>query len=316
MIYYTSIRLIDGKPRKVIVDEIGNIVNRNPSKGELEELSKEPYHVHISTKVYTTEELLEYVRQFHKKYNKVPVQLDFSSNANYPSFGIYKKHFGSWNNAIKLAGFNNQFEYTREELLGYLTQFYKENGRPPSARDFDYNPTYPTARTYQSRFGSWSNALKLVGLDLDTMVSNGILQNCDQKARFTELIVIKYFQGESTDISGDNKNSCIDGKCPKGYIYDVKSSKLYYKTYYQFHLHNKEKGLIQYYFLLGFNKNRTKLDRIWLIPSEFTDRNHLNIYVNKNIYSSYSIYNMVEYEITHKFNLDSIVDSLTTMNIE
>lgn len=40
MTYYTSIRLIDSKPRKVIVNKTGKIVNRNPSKDELKGLNK------------------------------------------------------------------------------------------------------------------------------------------------------------------------------------------------------------------------------------------------------------------------------------
>lgn len=41
--YYTSIRLIDDKPRKVIMDKTGNIVNRNPSKEELKDIEKEKH---------------------------------------------------------------------------------------------------------------------------------------------------------------------------------------------------------------------------------------------------------------------------------
>ena len=40
---FTSVRLIDGKPRKVIIDEIGNIINRNPTKEDLLGLGIEPY---------------------------------------------------------------------------------------------------------------------------------------------------------------------------------------------------------------------------------------------------------------------------------
>lgn len=42
---YISIRIIDGKPRKVIVDEIGNIANRKPNKIELKNLENEHYVV-------------------------------------------------------------------------------------------------------------------------------------------------------------------------------------------------------------------------------------------------------------------------------
>lgn len=53
MIYYTSIRLIDGKPRKVIVDETGKIVNRTPSKEEVKGLEEEPRKAHDTRKKST-----------------------------------------------------------------------------------------------------------------------------------------------------------------------------------------------------------------------------------------------------------------------
>lgn len=41
MVYYTSLRYIDGKVRQTIVDECGKIVNKRPSKEELKGLEKE-----------------------------------------------------------------------------------------------------------------------------------------------------------------------------------------------------------------------------------------------------------------------------------
>lgn len=35
MVNYKSIRIINGKPKKVIVDEKGDIVNSNPNKEDL-----------------------------------------------------------------------------------------------------------------------------------------------------------------------------------------------------------------------------------------------------------------------------------------
>lgn len=64
---------------------------------------------------------------------------------------------------------------TDDELLGYLSWFYEDNGRPPTARDFIYNTKYPGFTIYQKRFGSWDKALKLVGLDVDTMIIKGVL---------------------------------------------------------------------------------------------------------------------------------------------
>jgi len=48
-------------------------------------------------------ELLENIRIFYNKYNRVPQYRDFSNNV--PQSKVYVRRFGSWNEAIKAAGF-------------------------------------------------------------------------------------------------------------------------------------------------------------------------------------------------------------------
>lgn len=94
---FTSIRLIDRKPKKVIVDETGDIVNRNPSKDELKCLEEEPSR-------YTNEYLLGGLIRFYKEHGRVPTKADLDNNPKYPSQGTYTKHFGGLGNAIRDAG--------------------------------------------------------------------------------------------------------------------------------------------------------------------------------------------------------------------
>ncbi len=63
MIYYMSIRLLDGKPRKVIVDETGKIVNRSPNKEELKGIEKEQY-IYNQSKRFSNETLLDCLKRF------------------------------------------------------------------------------------------------------------------------------------------------------------------------------------------------------------------------------------------------------------
>lgn len=236
---YKTYRIIDGKPRWIVVDEIGNTTNRNPSKDELKDLKGFPKE--------------NYKR---KVYN----------------------------------------DYTREQLLDFLLQFYNIYGRPPTQIDFSNNPIYPNFSTYQKRFGSWANALKLVGLDVESMVRRGIIETYDQKARFAEMIVRDHFEKHPVDLAGANKNSHCDGICPNGKIYDVKSSALD-GTIYNFHTGNKYGENIEIYYLLGFkNENYRKLNYGWRIPGEMVDRESIHIGVNGRL----NIYNMEEYEITDK----------------
>jgi hypothetical protein len=245
---YKAYRIIDGKPRWIVVNEIGNIVNRNPNKDEIKGLDK-----------------------FLEKDGR------------------------------------GKLHYTDNQLLWYLIQFYKKYGRSPTARDFDNDPYYPNSTTYQKRFRSWSNALKLVGLDVESIVKKGVIETADQKARFSEIIVRDHFERYPVDLAGENKNSPCDGICPNGKIYDVKSSALD-GTIYNFHTGNKYGERIEIYYLLGFkNENYRKLNHGWRIPGEIVDRESVHIGIRGRL----NIYNMEKYEIT-----DKLRDILTKYGIK
>jgi hypothetical protein len=94
--------------------------------------------------------------------------------------------------------------YTKKQLLGFIRQFYEENGRIPATRDFSNSPKYPSSRTYHNVFGSWNNAIREEGLwemrynpthtcdrcgknFSDVEKSGGYpLQECDEKGYWNE----------------------------------------------------------------------------------------------------------------------------------
>lgn len=307
MTEYKSRRIIDGKHKLVIVDENGKIINREPSEESLKGLQTEPYQ---AKKTYTDDELLTLINKFYQENGRVPTKEDFDYNPEYPCSTTYRIRFDSWTNALKKAGMDSYKKeiikiYTDDELLNLLSDFYQENRRVPTAYEFANNPGYPGVSTYQRRFGSWSNALKFVSLDLDSVVKKGIVTNYDQKARLAELYVSEFFQSRGIDLSRDNKNSSIDGMCPKGQIYDVKSSRLLEDNYFVFSFHNKEKEDIEYYFLLGFNSDYTKLLHVWRVPGEIVEKPNIRINI-KDGSGQFNVRNMIEYEITDKF--EKIID--------
>lgn len=296
---YTSVRLIDGKPRKVIVDKEGNITNKNPSREELRGLEKEPRKSYDTKKKYTRDELLNHLKLFSKENGRVPVERDFMNNPKHPSSWTYYDRFGSWNNALKIAELGtNEFLYTESELLNFLKQYYEKNGRAPSAHDFDNDPEYPSTMPYKKRFGNWNKALKLVELDVDSMIKKGILDTSQQKARLFERYVIKHFEHKPKDLSGENQNSPCDGICPKGKIYDVKSSNLRDNKHYRFNTRNKYREEIEYYYFGAFNSDWTKLGYVWRVPGEIVEKDYFIVRLNSG---EFNIENMKEYEITNKF---------------
>lgn len=192
---------------------------------------------------------------------------------------------------------DTSYKYTKKELLDYPIQYNKDYGRPPKAIDFDSNHFYPPVSTYVKYFGSWNNALKLIELDVDTIVKKGVIQSEYQKGRFSEIIVIDHFEKYPTDLAGENRKSPCDGICPNGKTYDVKSSKFYAKGYCQFSIGNKYKEGIEIYYFLAFNEDWTKLLYAWRVPGEMVEKN--SFYVGK-FWSKYNIKNMKEYDITER----------------
>lgn len=296
---YKSYRFVDGKARWVIVDENRDITNRNPSKEELKELEKE------SHQKYTKHQLLKYLVQFDKENGRIPVANDFNNkNPKYPSLSTYIKNFGSWNNALKLARLDiNNFTETDEELLKYLIQFYQENGKVPGRNDFNKNSKYPSFGTYCKRFGNWSNALKLVGLDSDSLIQKGLVNintesNESLKGRLFEILVKYHFEKESEDLSGKNCKSPIDGICPTGRSYEAKSSKLHWeRRCWIFGIKNEYKA--EYYYFGAFDEEWSKIKHVWRVPGYIIKKDNFLVGLSRSY--EFNVENMKEYEITENF---------------
>lgn len=238
---YKSDRIIDGKLRRVIVEvtETGKkIVNRNPTKEELIGLEEEPY--------------------------------------------VMKRR-----------------SYTDVQLLEYLKQFFEKNGRPPVWTDFKNDHKYPDPNIYRRYFGSWNNALKMVGLGMDAMVKQGILLNRCYNGRLFEIIIRDHFENISIDLSGENFLSPCDGICPNGKTYEVKSSKFYnIDKCWNFGTRNRYKEEIEYYYFGAFSEDWSKLMYVWRVPGEIVEKDYfiVNMYGGK-----FNTTSMKEYDITDKF---------------
>lgn len=312
---FRDYRQVDKDWKKVIIDICGNIIRKNPSKEELENLKPYPGSSWKCIENLPDDEkkeyLLEFLRYFYHKKGRVPTVGDFIY-PKYPDVRTYKKIFGSWNNAIREIGLQPNTGgghnrkgvsiYTDEELLRYLIEFYEENGRSPTEKNFENNPKYPGYRTYIRRFGGWQNILKIVGLDVDSMVRYNIIDNTYQKARVGELFILDSFeQMGAIDLSGKDWGSAYDGICPQGYNYDVKTSGLRV-TYWTFDLTNEYIDEIEYLYLIAFDKDYTKVIYAWRIPiSDFIEYMGKILIIGLNFYRrGYDVQDMKKYEITEK----------------
>lgn len=259
-----------------------------------------------SRRWYTNEELLNFLVTFCEDNGRVPGQKDFMNNPEYPHYSVYHEVFGGWNNALKLAKLNigkREKIYTIEELLNFLTIFREKNGRVPVSNDFRANPEYPHLSTYNRRFGGFSNALKLVGMDRDMMLENGDLSKNIYRGRLVEILVVRMFGDGAIDLSGENYLSYCDGISPCGHIYEVKSAGLLRGKYWTFDTGNKDKDddkeAIEFYYFVAFNKDFTKLFYAWMVPGEIAEGNSFT--VNFDCKGKFNVENMKEYDITDEF---------------
>lgn len=303
MTRYKSKRIVDGELKWVVIEN-GRVIDKNPTKDELNSLKIEPRKRYEK---YTNDSLLNYLKLFYEKNGKIPKASDFLHNPTYPSFFTYQKRFGSWNNGLILAklGIRDKDKiYTSKELLDYLVMFREKNGRIPTASDFINSPKYPGYQVYCTRFGSWNNALKLREMDLDSRVKRGKLESSIEKGRWVEIMIREMFDNKGIDLSGIYCNSYCDGIDPDGQTYDVKSigfSKERNRWSFITMNHDKDDDIeaIQWYYFVAFSTDYTKLLYMWKVPGEIVDKDIFHVGMHNGY--EFNVENMKKYEITEEF---------------
>lgn len=129
---------------------------------------------------YQKDFLLNELKRFYKENGRVPTSSEFDkANTGYPSRKTYSKYFGSFNNALILAGFtpkNNTNpkakpmpdgvkEYNKENLRYFFFKFIDEFGKVPTVKEMEKAKGYPTRQAYRKVFGSWNQAMIEFGFE-------------------------------------------------------------------------------------------------------------------------------------------------------
>jgi hypothetical protein len=106
------------------------------------------------------EKMLENLKKLANELGRIPTQEDNNKCSYTNATSSYNKHFGSWNNALKLLGFaaHEKQRLTKEELLDILAKKCKELGRAPLIAEI------PHRTSYKRKFGSLDNAFDLIGV--------------------------------------------------------------------------------------------------------------------------------------------------------
>jgi len=106
------------------------------------------------------EVLIDELRRLSQAIHRPPKLEEMNTRGKY-SGTTYINHFGSWNNALREAGFEPQYKSTQplseEELLDGLRDLANELGHPPTMREIEHHGDY-SATTYFRRFGGFGEA--------------------------------------------------------------------------------------------------------------------------------------------------------------
>jgi len=113
------------------------------------------------------DKMIQKLKDFYEEHGRTPVYADFGKGT--PNARTYSNYFGSWDNALELAGLLEIKNPKRqpkvisdEELLRTLKEYCIKYGKPQPVMNAK-NDECSCNKTYIDRFGSMENALNLVG---------------------------------------------------------------------------------------------------------------------------------------------------------
>lgn len=116
------------------------------------------------------EELIDSLQALASDLGETPTTRDvFKMGDDFPGIHRYQSEFGTWNDALRAAGFEpneeKTGEFTDDELLEDLREFADEIDDVPTSSQMVSDGPHSTS-TYITRFGSWSGALEAADLSM------------------------------------------------------------------------------------------------------------------------------------------------------
>jgi hypothetical protein len=167
-------------PREALIEEIHHLADGNnpPTVSEMEELGeygKTTYRERFGSwseavkeagytpeGTYSEEELLNEIHRLAEDGNPPSANTDLKERGKIAQ-QTFINHFGSWNEAVRAAGYEPHNPHTRDELLEEIHRLADGN-TPPTSAQMKAEGKYSTG-TYHRRFGSWNNAIREAGYE-------------------------------------------------------------------------------------------------------------------------------------------------------
>jgi hypothetical protein len=120
------------------------------------------FELRINAKYFTDEELLNDLKQVAKTLNKDKItQVEYQHHGQF-SIGVFHNRFGSWNEALAVAGLNTALRQNidEKELFDNLEIVWRTLERQPKYSEMVKPLSKYSTKPYDSRFGGWINACK------------------------------------------------------------------------------------------------------------------------------------------------------------
>ena len=121
----------------------------------------------MSPQGFSRQDLIDRLHLLRDRVGRTPKEYDTYDYSDVPSHVTYCKRFGSWKDALlvkdtALDPINTRHDH--ETLLDRLREIVDELGRTPTSEDLRAAGG-PVAETFARHFGSWSAALREIGLE-------------------------------------------------------------------------------------------------------------------------------------------------------
>jgi superfamily II DNA or RNA helicase len=124
---------------------------------------------------YSRDELVAQLQKMAEELGRAPQVTDTRSDKTMASYKVFKRCFGSFNNALLAAGFQPKTRrsprrqpFSRDELLKQLLKKAKSLGRNPKASDVHADMTMAPLNAFNNEFGTFNKALMAAGLPLNS----------------------------------------------------------------------------------------------------------------------------------------------------
>lgn len=128
--------------------------------------------------VDSNEDLIEDIKTVAEKVGGTPTKSDMKEHTDY-SFALFHRRFGCWNDAVKAAGLevNLHRDISESDLLSELKRLSEELGRTPKRDEMTEMGEF-SPKAYSSAFGSWNDALREIGLEVNQIQGATVEVEC------------------------------------------------------------------------------------------------------------------------------------------